>query len=104
MGLLLLSGLFSRCGKQGLLSGYGLRLLSVVASLVGEHGLSSLQLSGVLVHGHVGSSHTRDQTCVPCTGRWILTHCTSKEVLVYLFLNFWNLRSMRLCLFFFFFF
>ena len=38
MGLLLLSGLFSRCGKQGLLSGYGLRLLSVVASLVGGIG------------------------------------------------------------------
>ena len=37
---------------------------------------------------------------MPCTGRWILIHYTSSKVLVYLFLNLWNLRSMRLCLFF----
>ena len=39
MGLLSLSGLFSRCGKQGLRSGYGVRLLSAVASLVGAQAL-----------------------------------------------------------------
>ena len=27
------------------------------------------------------SSHTRDQTHVPCIGRWILNHCTTREVL-----------------------
>ena len=30
---------------------------------------------------HVESSQTRDQTCVPYVGRWILIHCTIKEVL-----------------------
>ena len=28
----------------------------------------------------VGSSRTRDQTCVPCTSRWILNHCATREV------------------------
>ena len=28
----------------------------------------------------MGSSRTRDQTHVPCTGRWILNHCATKEV------------------------
>ena len=27
----------------------------------------------------MGSSRTRGQTCVPCTGRWILNHCTTRE-------------------------
>ena len=30
---------------------------------------------------HVGSSRTRDLTLVPCSGRWILSHWTTKEVL-----------------------
>ena len=30
---------------------------------------------------HVGSSRIRDQTCVPCIGRWILIHCTTREAL-----------------------
>ena len=30
---------------------------------------------------HVESSHPRDRTHVPCIGRWIPTHCTTKEVL-----------------------
>ena len=29
---------------------------------------------------HVGSSRTRDQTRVPCVGRRILNHCTTREV------------------------
>ena len=28
----------------------------------------------------VGSSRTRDQTCVPCIGRWVLNHWTTEEV------------------------
>ena len=28
----------------------------------------------------MGSSQTRDQTRVPCIGRWILNHCTTREV------------------------
>jgi len=30
---------------------------------------------------HVGSSQTRDQTRVPCIGRQILNHWTTREVL-----------------------
>ena len=30
---------------------------------------------------HVGSSRTRDRTHVPCTGRQILNHCATREVL-----------------------
>ena len=33
---------------------------------------------------HVGSSHTRDQTCVPCIGRQILNHWNTREVLALL--------------------
>ena len=29
---------------------------------------------------HVGSSWTRDQTHIPCIGRWILNHLTTREV------------------------
>ena len=32
---------------------------------------------------HVGSSWTRDQTCVPCIGRQILIHWATREVLKY---------------------
>ena len=29
----------------------------------------------------MGSSQTRDRTCVPCIGRWIPNHCATREVL-----------------------
>ena len=72
------------------------RLLIGVASLIEEHrlqqaGFSScgpwaqqmqlpasraqaqqLRCSGLIASQHVGSSQTRDQTCVCCIGRWIL--------------------------------
>ena len=35
---------------------------------------------------HVGSSQTRARTRVPCIGRWILNHCTTREVLLLFFL------------------
>ena len=28
----------------------------------------------------MGSSRSRARTCVPCIGRWILNHCTTREV------------------------
>ena len=41
---------------------------------------------GLVALQHVGSSQTRDQTRVPCIGRWILNHCATREVLnVYIF-------------------
>ena len=36
---------------------------------------------------YVGSSWTRDRTCVPVTGKWIPIHSTTREVLVYFFNN-----------------
>ena len=41
------------------------------ASVVGKHELSC----------SVASSRTRDQTCVPCIGRRVLTQCASREVI-----------------------
>ena len=35
---------------------------------------------GLVAHPHVGSSRTRDQTRVPCIGRWILNDWTTREV------------------------
>ena len=81
-------------------------ILTAVASLVSissrEHrlkacGLTYLQLLGSRAQAQelwcanldassrVGSSQTRDQTHVPCTGRQILNHWTTREVPVSLF-------------------
>ena len=49
----------------------------------GQFSLSS-SLAQTQVHGlviqHVGSSPMRNSVCVPCIGRWILNHWTSREV------------------------
>ena len=37
--------------------------------------------TGLVAPWHVGSSWIRDQTHVPCIGRWILNHCATREVL-----------------------
>ena len=37
-----------------------------------EHRLQSLWCMGLVAPWHAESSQTRDRTCVPCTGRWIL--------------------------------
>ena len=51
---------------------------SVRASLSVQHSsraqVPSLRLTGFIALGHWESSQTRDQTCVPCTGRRILNH------------------------------
>ena len=39
-----------------------------------------LWCTGLVAPWHVGSSQTRDRTRVPCIGRWILNHCTTREV------------------------
>ena len=35
---------------------------------------------GLAAPQHVESSQTRDQTRIPCIGRWILIHCSTGEV------------------------
>ena len=39
-----------------------------------------LRLKGLVAPGQVGSSLTRDRTCVRCIGRQILDHWTTREV------------------------
>ena len=57
-------------------------LLIVVASLVAELGMwpPELWCAALVAPPHVGSSQTRDGTCIPCIGRWILNHWTTREV------------------------
>ena len=45
-------------------------------------GMQAQQLwrTGLVAPRHVGSSRARDQTHVPCIGRQILNHCTTREV------------------------
>lgn len=44
------------------------------------HGFQYLLLAGLVAPRHVGSSRTRNQTCVPCNGRQILIHCAARQV------------------------
>ena len=60
-------------------------LLVMVASLVVDCGLYGTQAQklwpmALVTPQHVESSQTRDQTGVPCIGRWILNHWTTREV------------------------
>ena len=88
-GYLLLHGLFSSRGDQGLLSSWWCAGLSFLWLLLSQSagsrtcGLSSCGFQalepgppcmGLLTMQHVGSSWTRDQTCVSCTGGRILIH------------------------------
>ena len=47
------------------------------------HGAWALGCTGLVAPKHVESSQTRDGTHVPCTGRQILNHWTTREVLEY---------------------
>ena len=67
----------SSCSERGLLFIAVRGLLTVVTSLVAEHGLQASGLQQLwsmgLVAPHVGSSQTRARTHVPCIGRQFLT-------------------------------
>ena len=88
-GSLLLHGLFCNRGDQGLLSSWRCAALTFLWLLllqsVGSRacglrscGFQALEhrppCMGLLTLQHVGSSWTRDQTCVSCTGGRILIH------------------------------
>ena len=69
---------FSSCGEWGLLFVAVHRLLTVLASLVAEHGFryagfSSCSADLVTPH-YVGFSQTKVQTIVPCIGKQTLNH------------------------------
>ena len=76
---------FSGFGEQGLLSSCGEWAAHRGAPLVAGHrlrvrGLQGLWHVGSVALWHVESSHTKDQTCVPCIGREIPNHWTPREV------------------------
>ena len=77
---------FSHCGEWGLLFVAVARLLIVVASRCGAQALG-MQALAIVMHGglvalwHVVSSQTRDRARVPCIGRRVLHHWTTREVL-----------------------
>jgi len=80
---------FSSCGKWGLLSRCGTRVshcsgFSCCRIQVQGH-VGSVWNTGLVALRHMGSSRSRDQTCVPCIGRWIVNHWTTKEVLEWYF-------------------
>ena len=65
-------------GVQGLLTA---RPLITAASTVAEQKLESassvLRCTGLVAAWQGGRPQTRDGTCVPCIGAWILNHCTT---------------------------
>ena len=77
-GFVAVPGLVPRCGEWALLSSEMRRLL--ITPLLWKHSWQEAWTTGSLASGRVGSSQTRDRTCVPCTGGWILSHCTTREV------------------------
>ena len=83
-GLCCCAQAFSSCGERGLLFVAVRGLLIAAASLDAEHrllvpGLQELWHEGLVALQHVGSSRTRARTCVPCIGRRIFNHCTTRE-------------------------
>ena len=63
------------------LSSCGVWALECMGSIVVVCGLSSYGVRAQLPRSMWDlSSPTRDQTCVPCIGRWILNHRTTREV------------------------
>ena len=89
---------FSNCREQRLLSS-----CCVWASHCGgvsccgawclEHGLSSCD-TGLSCPLHIGPSRTRNGTCVPWIGRWILKHLTTREIPSF---NFMKHQWFELC-------
>ena len=80
---------FLSCGEQG--SPQGARPSHAGLSCC-EHGPYSLWpqelwRTGLIAPWRVGSSWTKNQTCVPCIGRWILNHWTTREVPAFNILN-----------------
>ena len=85
LGLRSFTWAFSSCGKQELVFIAVRQLFIVVVSLVEEHKPSSSQASVVVAHGlncskACGIFWNQEQTHVPCIGRQILVHGTTREV------------------------
>ena len=72
---------FSRCSEQRLPFVVLCGVLIMVASLVAKHSVraSVVVALGLVALRYVGSSWTRDRTCVPSIARQILNHWTTRE-------------------------
>ena len=111
LGLRCCTWAFSSCSEQGLFFIVVCGLLSTVTFLVAQHGLQAhglqqlwlagaraqaqqLWRTGLVALQLVGSSQTRNRTHVPCIGRQILKHCTTREVpdLFFFFNDFLKLK------------
>ena len=54
-----------------------------------------MRCTGLVAPRHVGSSRARARTRVPCTGRRILNHCTTREVLLSFSFSSYSGKSRR---------
>ena len=84
LGLHSCASAFSSCCKQGLLFISEHRLQSTHTHSR-AHRLQQLWRSGLVGLGHVGSSRTRDQSCVSCISKQILNQWATGEVLVLIY-------------------
>ena len=82
---MLLFGLFSSCSKQGLLSSCGPWASHCSDFSYCGAWVQQLGSKGPVAPRHVESSWTRDQTHVPCFGRQIPNHWSTREVLFLVF-------------------
>ena len=76
--LLLLAGFSRFCDRgcsPGVVLGFSLRWHLLLLSMGPRH-------TGLVALRHMGSSQTRDQTCVPCVSRRILSRWPAKDVLL----------------------
>ena len=61
-------------------TGFSLRWFHLFQSTGSRARTQQLWHMGLVAPRHVGSSQTRDPTCVPCIGRQILNHCNTNEL------------------------
>ena len=93
--------LFSSCSDRGLRSSCSAQASHCVgfscfrAQVLGCPGLSSCGTQLLVAPQPVRSSQTREQSCVPCIGRQILNHWTTREVQTPLLLTHLSAPSPR---------
>ena len=84
LSLVAVSGCYSSLQCMGFPLQWLLLLWSTGSRLTGFGSCSTqaqeLWYTGLASPWHVESSQTRDRIHIPCTGRWILIYCTTREV------------------------
>ena len=82
-----------RASHRGGFSCSGAQALGEEASVVAAGRLGGSGARTRVAPRHVESSQTRDPACVPCIGRQILTHCTTRGApRIILYSNPWKLK------------